>query len=60
MKAIVIESNKDLDINRGLTGEIIDYVVIDKEVHAIFLTWKGYFKNIPLKLLGKDHNLGCY
>lgn len=60
MEAVVIESDKELDIDRGLTGKIIDYVVIDKEVHAIFLTWKGYLKNIPLKFLGKGHNLGCY
>lgn len=60
MEAVVIESNKDLNVSRGLTGEIVDYVVIDKEVHAIFLTWKGYFKNIPLKLLGKGHSLGYY
>ena len=60
MEAIVIDSNKDLDIDRGLTGEIIDYVVIDNEVNAVFLTWKGYFKNIPLKYLGKGHKLGYY
>ena len=60
MKAIVIESNDELDILRGLCGEIIDYVVIDKVVNAVFLTSRGYFKNIPLKYLGKNHNLGYY
>ena len=60
MTAIVIDSNKDLDILRGLKGEIINYVVIDKVVNAVFLTRRGYFKNIPLQYLGKGHDLGCY
>jgi len=60
MKAIVIESNDDLDILRGLCGEIINYVVIDKVVNAVFLTSRGYFKTIPLKYLGRDHDLGGY
>lgn len=60
MEAIVINSNTAFDVSRGLKGQIIDYIVVGNKVHAIFLTSYGYFKNLPIDLLGEGHSLNNY